>query len=93
MTQQVWNIAVNSVPVKVLTLTSSHLLPDYTRPDGTLTFISNTTHCVDVMIRDENVLETTETFTIAVSSSDPDVSLGAVSAANILILNDDSKFC
>ena len=45
------------------------------------------------MISNENVLETTETFTIAVSSSDLDVSLGAVSAANILILNDDSEFC
>ena len=91
-----WNIAsLNSVPSLVIS-PNSHLLPstpDYTRPDDTLTFISNTTHCVDVIISDENVLETTETFTIAVSSSDLDVSLGAVSAANILILNDDSKFC
>ena len=90
-----WNIAVNSVPALVIG-PNSHLpppTPDYTRPDRTLTFTSNTTHCVNVMISDENVLETTETFTITVSSSDPNVSLGAVCTANILILNDDSEFC
>ena len=87
--------SLNLVPSLVKS-PNSHLpplTPDYTRPDRTLTFTSDTTHCVDVIISDENVLETTETFTITVSSSDPDVSLGAVSSANILIFNDDSKLC
>ena len=40
---------------------------------------------------EDSVLEDSETFEIAVSSSDPDVSLGSIPAAAITILDNDGN--
>ena len=61
---------------------------DYSPPDGNFTFITSVSLCVDVTIRDDSVLESTELFQISVASSDPDVSLN-VSTTFVSISDND----
>ena len=64
---------------------------DYATLAQTIIFTSNDPVCEDVAIIDDSTLEEIETFLISVSSSDPDVSLGAIPTATISILNDDGR--
>ena len=66
-----------------------HYSTDYDPPDRTLIFTpSNISHCENVTINDDSVLENTETFQIAVDSSDLDVHPGSFPRANITITDD-----
>ena len=66
---------------------------------GELTFSSNTSQCFTMAITDDNIFEGLETFSVALSSSDPNLRLvgpGGVSAMQItavvdIIDNDDGK--
>ena len=66
-------------------------MADFVPVVQTLTFNSNVSLCVDVEINDDSVLEDTETFSITLSSSDPQVIVGAVGLASIIISDDDCK--
>ena len=66
-------------------------MTDFVPVVQTLTFNSNVLLCVDVEIYDDSVLEDTETFSITLSSSDPQVIVGAVGVASIIISDDDCK--
>ena len=58
-----------------------------------LTFQTNTSSCMDLeIIIDDSVLENSEAFQIAVSSSDPNVTLGSNSTASITIVDNDSTW-
>ncbi|CAI8022061.1 Extracellular matrix protein FRAS1, partial [Geodia barretti] len=69
---------------------SAMAMTDFVPVVQTLTFNSNVLLCVDVEIYDDSVLEDTETFSITLSSSDPQVIVGAVGVASIIISDDDS---
>ena len=64
---------------------------DFTLLEQTLTFQSSDDLCLDVFTTDDSVLEDTETFHITVSSSDPDVTLGDIPSASMVILDNDGK--
>jgi hypothetical protein len=56
-----------------------------------LTFTSNDALCKNVTTMDDDILETAEIFHIALTSSDPNISVGAFPSANITILDNDGK--
>ena len=64
---------------------------DFTPLEQTLTFQSSDDLCLDVFTTDDSVLEDRETFHITVSSSNPDVTLGAIPSASMVILDNDGK--
>ena len=72
---------------------------DYMAPiPGELTFSSNTSQCFTMAITDDNIFEGLETFSVALSSSDPNLRLvgpGGVSAMQITavvdIIDNDGK--
>ena len=64
---------------------------DYFLGTMSLTFTANgLTQCGGISITQDSRVENDETFTLQLTSSDPDVTLGA-SMATVTILNDDSK--
>lgn len=64
---------------------------DYTPVARIFTFQSNDALCENVTTIEDEVLETAEIFEISVSSSDPNVSVGAFPTASITILDEDGR--
>ena len=64
-------------------------MTDYIPVNQVLTFNSNDAVCVDVVIREDSVLEDSETFLIFLSSSDFSVIIGDISVASIIISDND----
>ena len=64
---------------------------DYAPFERILTFQSDNPLCENVTTTEDEVLELAEVFYIAVSSSDPNVTVGAFSSANITILDNDGN--
>ena len=64
---------------------------DYTPVVRIFTFQSNDAFCENVTTIEDEVLETAEIFEISVSSSDPNVSMGAFPTASITILDEDGR--
>ena len=65
---------------------------DFQLVDKVLRFQSRESLCVNVTILDDDVVEDSEIFGISVSSSDPNVTLGAIPRATIVIFDNDGKF-
>lgn len=66
-------------------------LSDFSPTTAEVIFQSvNSVNCVSVPISDDEVLESDETFSVSLNTSDPDAMLSP-SSATITILNDDSK--
>ena len=51
----------------------------------------NTTRCVDITIIDNNVLEGDKTFTVALTTADPDVMLLSAGETVVTITDNDGK--
>ena len=66
-------------------------MTDYTPVERIITFQSSDSICKTVNTTDDQVLEDAEMFHIVLSMSDPAVLPGAISVANITILDDDGE--
>ena len=68
---------------------------DYTLVNSLLNFTSgssnNATKCQDITISDDIVIEDNQTFTVTLSTTDPDVLLGE-SLLTISIIDNDGQF-
>ena len=70
-----------------------HTATDFTLPiDSTMIIfesgVTNNTQCVDISIMNDNSLESSEFFSVILSSSDPDVDIDN-GVATIVIIDDD----
>lgn len=65
---------------------------DYTSVSSDVVFMSGSTdgdtRCVDITIEDDEALEINETFTLALTSSDPNVMFGQDMTTVIIVDND-----
>ena len=80
------------------TFKSTVLGDDYTLPAGTsVTYSSgvsaSVTECVNISTVDDDALEGDHSFTVFISSTDPSVTIGNLSAQEVTINDNEGSYC